>query len=81
VRGSVDAGALYGQPQLPLGLLSDRCATAPERCAPDASEEHPEPLTRPVDCPVGCRGTTHCLCGQGEFSDYRVWIERDLSTW
>ena len=30
-----------------------------------------------VDCPVGCRGTTSCLCGQGELSDDPVWIEND----
>lgn len=31
----------------------------------------------PVDCPVGCRGTMLCLCGQGELSDNPLWIEND----
>jgi hypothetical protein len=36
-----------------------------------------ERLPETVGCPVGCRGTVGCLCGQGELSDDPVWIEND----
>lgn len=31
-----------------------------------------------VECPVGCRGTTNCLCGQQELSDNPLWIEENI---
>lgn len=33
-----------------------------------------------VDCPVGCLGTTDCLCGQGELSDNPLWTEDNIFT-
>lgn len=36
-----------------------------------------EPAQEPVDCPMGCQGTTQCFCGQGELSDDPLWIETD----
>ena len=43
----------------------------------DRAEERLVVHVLAVECPVGCRGTTECLCGQGELSDDPVWIEND----
>lgn len=40
-------------------------------------EERPVGATLDRACPVGCRGTTECLCGQGELSDDPLWIENE----
>lgn len=41
----------------------------------------PEAASGPGGCLWGCRGTTDCLCGQGELSDNPLWMEADLGTW
>lgn len=81
MRGPQGLGRAQGQLCLPLVTLSDDESVSPVVCAPDTMEERPDGPLMPVSCPVGCRGTTGCLCGQGELSDNPVWIERDLSTW
>lgn len=55
-------------PRVPLG-------------APQAPDGAPEAASGAVDCQWGCRGTIHCLCGQGELSDNPLWMEADLGTW
>jgi hypothetical protein len=59
-----------------LDLFDWASPDVPQRTR-QTSEECPEGPEPTVDCPVGCRGTTACLCGQGELSDDPVWIEND----
>lgn len=71
--------AQAGPGQLTLSGLGWELQARPRAplTARSASEEPCSALSGPVECPVGCRGTTSCLCGQGELSDDPVWIEND----
>jgi len=71
--------ASEGQQSLWLASTSDelRCLAPDRPPSPARSDERPVGVTLDGGCPVGCRGTTECLCGQGEFSDDPLWIEND----
>lgn len=64
-----------GEPS--LAPLAPRVPLAPPQGAGGA----PDAASGPGGCLWGCRGTMHCLCGQGELADSPLWMEADLGTW
>ena len=77
MRGSLAAGVgdwVQGELLTPADGYQRALAPARTQRGPD---ERGEGVTSPVECPVGCRGTAGCLCGQGELSDHPLWIEND----